>query len=575
MNIAHIPLSYGGSYMAIAEFTGCKKEITNFIHDNSATLEQGIYLKSLRGKSRNKNIVCRLIPTVNCIPIKYTYEADYGSVILKLDGGEIKICFNSEHIILIEGTGVNVGMILDFIPTSNYDSSIVVHKNGQTYYILNNYKTLTKYIAHTQKGSTEQIVKYTDSKMGLVESKLYTSGDSGFQYIMEEIPTHMIEPTEVDFNFEESYQKSLKSFKTFLKSNKIEQINSYDFELASYIMWSCLVEKQDLLTRDGIYMSNNFFQGIWSWDHCINALGLVNYQPQLAYNQLMLFFDYQDEKGQIPGSVSDSTVRWNFSKPPIHGMCAEIIMKKIPLDNNKLNEMIDRIGKQVNFYFNYKDFNNNGIPEYHHGNDSGHDNSTVFEDSFILESPDLAAFIVKSMEFLSKACFNIGDNVNGELWSKRADKLAEKIINSFIVDNKVKAYDINKCEHVESKSILPYFILVLGTKYLDKKLVEELICIIRKQYLTDYGLATESPLSEKYQSDGYWRGPIWAPTTVLMIEALKNCEEVDFANELASKFIKLINKSGFAENFDAISGEPLQDKAYTWTAGAYLYLLNQ
>ena len=30
--------------------------------------------------------------------------------------------------------------------------------------------------------------------------------------------------------------------------------------------------------------------------------------------------------------------------------------------------------------------------------------------------------------------------------------------------------------------------------------------------------------------------------------------------------------SGFAENFDALTGEGLRDRAYTWTASAYLLL---
>jgi hypothetical protein len=31
-------------------------------------------------------------------------------------------------------------------------------------------------------------------------------------------------------------------------------------------------------------------------------------------------------------------------------------------------------------------------------------------------------------------------------------------------------------------------------------------------------------------------------------------------------------RSGFAENFDALTGNGLRDRAYTWTAAAYLVL---
>ena len=40
-------------------------------------------------------------------------------------------------------------------------------------------------------------------------------------------------------------------------------------------------------------------------------------------------------------------------------------------------------------------------------------------------------------------------------------------------------------------------------------------------HLTDHGLATELPHFSHYQPDGYWRGPIWAPATVLIVDGLR------------------------------------------------------
>ena len=110
-----------------------------------------------------------------------------------------------------------------------------------------------------------------------------------------------------------------------------------------------------------MYMSNNLFQGIWSWDHCFNALALANVHNELAWDQMMVLFDHQDENGQIPGSVSDSTVRWNFAKPPIHGLFIEKMMKKTELSKEQLLEAFDCIEKQVNFWLNFKDFDQDGF----------------------------------------------------------------------------------------------------------------------------------------------------------------------------------------------------------------------
>src|SRR3954451_22740072 len=91
-------------------------------------------------------------------------------------------------------------------------------------------------------------------------------------------------------------------------------------------------------------------------------------------------------------------------------------------------------------------------------------------------------------------------------------------------------------------------------------------------HLTPYGLATEHPDSPHYEADGYWRGPIWAPSTVLVEDGLRRAGHTDLADEVSRRFRTLCEKSGFAENFDALTGEGLRDRAYTWTAAGYLLL---
>ena len=41
---------------------------------------------------------------------------------------------------------------------------------------------------------------------------------------------------------------------------------------------------------------------------------------------------------------------------------------------------------------------------------------------------------------------------------------------------------------------------------------------------------------------------------------------------MSARFRALCERSGFAENFDARTGAGLRDRAYTWTAAAYLTL---
>ena len=91
-----------------------------------------------------------------------------------------------------------------------------------------------------------------------------------------------------------------------------------------------------------------------------------------------------------------------------------------------------------------------------------------------------------------------------------------------------------------------------------------------RAHLTEYGLATEPPTSPHYQDDGYWRGPVWAPSTALIEDGLRVSGYADLADVVSERFRALCERSGFAENFDALSGQGLRDRAYTWTASVYL-----
>ena len=91
-------------------------------------------------------------------------------------------------------------------------------------------------------------------------------------------------------------------------------------------------------------------------------------------------------------------------------------------------------------------------------------------------------------------------------------------------------------------------------------------------HLTEFGPATEPVDSPHYEDDGYWRGPIWAPSTALVESGLRASGFTELADTVSARFRALCEISGFAENFDARTGAGLRDRAYTWTAAVYLTL---
>jgi glycogen debranching enzyme len=123
---------------------------------------------------------------------------------------------------------------------------------------------------------------------------------------------------------------------------------------------------------------------------------------------------------------------------------------------------------------------------------------------------------------------------------------------------------------IESMSLLPMISIVIGDK-LPGKVLGKMIQRIKK-FMTPYGLSTEEPDSPFYTSDGYWRGPVWAPVVMIIVDSLERIGQHHLAQQISSRFVKLVAKEGFAENFDALNGKALRDPAHTWTASVFLIL---
>ncbi|MGB8454865.1 MAG: hypothetical protein WCD89_21365 [Anaerocolumna sp.] len=63
--------------------------------------------------------------------------------------------------------------------------------------------------------------------------------------------------------------------------------------------------------------------------------------------------------------------------------------------------------------------------------------------------------------------------------------------------------------------------------------------------------------------------------TVMTADGLISAEEKNLARDIAMKFCKIVKKTGMAENFNALTGEGLRDRAYTWTSSIFLILANE
>jgi putative isomerase len=228
----------------------------------------------------------------------------------------------------------------------------------------------------------------------------------------------------------------------------------------------------------------------------------------------------------------------------------------------------------TDWWFTYRNPDGDGLPQYHHGNDSGWDNGTAFDAGFPVKGADLAAFLVLQMDVLAEVAGRLGKPAEAETWQRRADQLLGALLSRLWRGDRFvspRAGDGAIAER--SDSVFNCLPLVLGQR-LPLPVRRQLVMNLQR-YLTPYGPATEHIHSLLYEDDGYWRGPIWAPSTLLLVDGLRACGETALAAGVARRFCDLAKQSGFAENYNARTGEPLRDHAYTWTSSVFLILAHE
>jgi putative isomerase len=222
---------------------------------------------------------------------------------------------------------------------------------------------------------------------------------------------------------------------------RIPQVSSSHQETAQmawFLLWNCQVPAGGALTRNAVYMSKFWMTNIWAWDNCFNALAVARANPELAWQQLLLFFDHQDPQGMVPDMINDLEPVYAFTKPPIHGWT---IRKLVEILGSKrsypyLEAIYRPMCKLTDWWFTYRDFDGDGMPQYHHGNDSGWDNATIFDQGYPTEGADLAAYLVLQCETLSYISNILGKTKAADRWQDKANLQLKTLLEKGVKNNR-------------------------------------------------------------------------------------------------------------------------------------------
>jgi hypothetical protein len=531
-----------------------------------ATYAEDLHLVSHRN---GMHAVLRLIPVLSGARVPTEVTANPAVLTWSAGRGRIAAAFESPSSIRISGHGLGLRVTAADTTLTPFTGTYFFHDPVTSSYVFTSYETGHRYRLTRLSGSVHG---FGLSALGTAEREVVIGDDGGeWELVLEELTTARRRPS-AHAQFSEVVAASRQAFTVFTDAvAPWRDDRTPAAELACYVLWSSTVEPSGFVGRPAVLMSKHWMDKIWSWDHCFNALALATGAPGLAWDQLQVVFDHQTDEGALPDSVAHAEILHNFVKPPIHGWAVSRLRERLPggLPAAELPRLYQQLAAWTNFWLEHRRAPGQPLSHYEHGNDSGWDNATVFGDQRLVQSADLAAFLVMQMRELTRLAGEIGDLPAAKRWRREADTMLAAMLDQLWNGSRFTSRPADGMPRTTA-SLLDLMPIVLGAQLPPD--VHVMLSTNVARHLTPAGLATELPESPLYEADGYWRGPVWAPATILIEDGLRRGGAAELADRVSARFRALCEKSGFAENFDALTGQGLRDRAYTWTASAYLLL---
>lgn len=549
LDIEEIPFSRFGSYFCISKDTKNGKIYVRELHGGSDTISNIFEINFLNKKPEQK----------------IEFEATETILKLFLTGNK------EEYVDIIVAEEDQLHFYVHNIELELYaskDRYDTLHQFDEDKYEYHIYPKEIKLMIVTLDGELK-----VDAPWNIVGNDYIRLNMNKGEFLIESY--RVVYEQKIYSSFENSKLKIQNIYDEWLNNFLIDSdIYKVPNEKAAYILWSSFVHPDGILNDYAMYMSKLWMHNIWSWDNCFNALNLSEKYPDLAFAQLKIFIDNQDKSGVYPDLINDKIKSFNCLKPPIFTYIYEKMMKKNAyfMEKDKLQFIYDSTKKVLLYFDNYRTIEGR-LPYYKHGNDSGWDNASLFHEGMIVESPDLASFLIRTYDIMASfAEILMLDDEKSKFESRANDLFLLLKDRLFDEDGFYGRWGIGGVEISNRTSLILRLPLLIGYR-LEKQIVEQIVTDLEENFETTFGFATEMPKSVLYKEDGYWLGPIWAPVTYLFYDALLENGFTITANRVRDKFLEVTKTGGMAENFDPFSGQGLVDTSFTWTSSVFLELL--
>ncbi|MCC3766179.1 glycoside hydrolase [Streptomyces sp. UNOC14_S4] len=381
------------------------------------------------------------------------------------------------------------------------------------------------------------------------------------------------------------------------------------------------------LAHDGITPSLSykwFAGGFWAWDTWKQAAGTVRFDAGLAESQIRSVLDHQirpgsttrpQDAGMIPDAVFYNDPRhggtnWNErnSKPPLGAWSVRQVYQR-SRDKGFLREVYPKLAAYEAWWYRNRDHDHNGLAEYGATVDpangsagqqrqaaaweSGMDNAPRFDAasgtsvvpnrdgsgkvvgySLDQESVDLNAYLAADQENLGLIAEELGLRADAAAWRARA-AATTKLVRQRMYDPATGwFYDTalgtgarltRRGRGIEGA--IPLWAGV-ATRAQAAALRERLLD--PAEFATPVPLPSVSRSSPYFAPRQYWRGPVWLDQAYFAIAGMRRYgfdrDAYALTERLIDKAADLSGRAPFMENYDPLTGSPLNSPNFSWSA---------
>jgi glycogen debranching enzyme len=371
----------------------------------------------------------------------------------------------------------------------------------------------------------------------------------------------------------------------FAAAPRVAEAYRAQYYYAWWIMRAGLISTRFYTTREAMTPSKIHYVGVWQWDAYFHALAYRHVDMQLAKDQIRIVLDHQREDGMIPDAVHDEgtvtrltfPVEADVTKPPLLAWAA---WKLYETDGDRefLDEIYEPVVRWNNWWFDKNDVDGNGLCEYHHPYSSGLDDSPLWDEGMPVESPDLNTYLCLQQESLAKMAQAIGEAADAEMWARRAEALAQRMIRQMWDEDAGLFWAKKNGARINVRTPFNLFPLITGR--MPPGIAARLVAHLSdgREFWTPYPVPTVARDDPKYDPQTMWRGPMWVNVNYLLIEGLQRAGYPDLARELRRRSLSLmLDDDDLYEYYHPETGEapPSAASIFGWSSALLIEMALQ